>query len=135
MIIRMPSELSNFDVVVFVNVTDADRAKAFYRDTLGLRFVGDELPFALVFDAHGIMLRLAIVKDKPAFPGTVLGWRASDIDATVRSLSDAGVSFNRYGSMQQDDLGIWTTPTGAKVAWFNDPDGNVLSLSQWPETA
>ena len=73
----MPRELSNFDLVAFVSVTDADRAKAFYRDTLGLRFVGDELPFALVFDAHGIMLRLALVKEKPVFPGTVLGWRVS----------------------------------------------------------
>jgi len=62
-----------------------------------------------------------------------LGWQVPDIAAAVRDLAQAGVTFERYGFMQQDELGIWTTPTGAKVAWFKDPDGNILSISQHPE--
>ena len=106
--------------------------EGFYRDTLGLRFLGDELPFAIVFDANGIMLRLVIAKKLPPAFGTVLGWQVPDAVAAVKRLMRAGVEFERYELMKQDELGIWTTPTGAKVAWFKDPDGNVLSVSQHP---
>jgi catechol 2,3-dioxygenase-like lactoylglutathione lyase family enzyme len=124
--------LSRCKLVAFVTVVDVDRAKAFYRDTLGLRLVSEELPFALVFDANGTMLRLAIGRDASPAPGTVLGWKVPDIAVAVRDLLEAGVRFERYEFMKQDELGIWTTPTGARVAWFKDPDGNVLSISEHP---
>jgi hypothetical protein len=85
-----------------------------------------------VFDANGIMLRLAIGKERPLIPGTVLGWQVPDAAAAVKQLMRAGVQCERYEFMQQDELGIWTTPTRAKVAWFKDPDGNILSVSQHP---
>jgi catechol 2,3-dioxygenase-like lactoylglutathione lyase family enzyme len=130
----MPQQtgLSKHDIVGFITIVDVARAKEFYRDTLGLRLVSEEPPFALVFEANGIMLRLGMGKQLPASPGTVLGWQVPDIVA-VTELAQAGVRFERYGQMPQDELGIWTTPTGAKVAWFKDPDGNVLSLSEHPE--
>ena len=128
----MSTSLRDCDLVAFVNIVKVDRAKEFYTQTLGLTLI-EEFPYVLVFDAHGIMLRLSIVKEKPAFPGTVLGWRVPDAAAAVAELKRAGVQFERYGSMQQDELGIWTSPTGAKVAWFKDPDGNVLGVSQYPE--
>jgi catechol 2,3-dioxygenase-like lactoylglutathione lyase family enzyme len=128
-----PSGLSTYNIIGFVTIVDIPRAKEFYRDKLGLRLVSEEPPFALVFEAHGIMLRLTIGRERPPAPGTVLGWQVPDIAAAVRDLQQVGVSFERYDFLQQDDLGIWTTPTGAKVAWFKDPDGNTLSLSEHPE--
>jgi catechol 2,3-dioxygenase-like lactoylglutathione lyase family enzyme len=124
--------LSRCKLAAFVNVVDVDRARAFYRDTLGLRLVSEELPFAMVFDANGTMLRLAIGRDASPGPGTVLGWQVLDITVAVRDLLGVGVRFERYEFMKQDELGIWTTPTGARVAWFKDPDGNVLSISEHP---
>lgn len=112
---------------------DVARAKEFYRDKLGLRLLSEEPPFALVFDANGIMLRLGMGKELPPARGTVLGWRVPDVAATVRDLEQAGIRFERYEQLKQDELGIWTTPTGAKVAWFKDPDGNILSISEHPE--
>jgi len=97
---------------------------------LGLR-VTEQSDFACVFDANGTMLRVTAVAGV-ANPGyTVLGWRVSDIAATVRDLTDRGVVFLRYDGMDQDETGIWTTPSGDQVAWFADPDGNVLSLTQF----
>lgn len=125
--------LGKYNIIAFVTIVDIARAKEFYRDTLGLRLVSEEPPFALVFDAHGIMLRLGMGKQVPAGVGTVLGWEVPDIAAAVRDLQQAGVHFERYEQMKQDELGIWTTPTGARVAWFRDPDGNILSISEHPE--
>jgi len=125
--------LGKYNIIAFVTIVDVARAKEFYRDTLGLRLVSEEPPFALVFDAHGIMLRLGMGKQVPAGVGTVLGWKVPDIAAAVRDLQQAGVHFERYEQMKQDELGIWTTPTGARVAWFRDPDGNILSISEHPE--
>jgi catechol 2,3-dioxygenase-like lactoylglutathione lyase family enzyme len=124
--------LGKRNIVAFVTIIDVERAKSFYRDTLGLRFLGDELPFAIVFEANGIMLRLVIGKELPPAFGTVLGWQVPEAVAAVKQLMKAGVQFERYEFMKQDELGIWTTPTGAKVAWFKDPDGNILSVSQHP---
>ena len=93
----------------------------------------EEPPFALVFDANGIMLRLGMAKEIAPAHGTVLGWQVPQVNATVKELAQAGVQFERYEGMDQDELGIWTSPTGAKVAWFKDPDGNTLSLSEHPE--
>jgi catechol 2,3-dioxygenase-like lactoylglutathione lyase family enzyme len=120
--------LGSTNIVAFVPTTDADKARAFYEGVLGLRFVSDD-GFALVFDANGIMLRVARAKFMPA-PFTILGWQVSGIDKVVTGLREKGVQFETYGFLEQDKLGIWTTPTGEKVAWFKDPDGNVLSVSQ-----
>lgn len=97
---------------------------------LGLRFVSQD-PFALVMDANGTMLRLAIAQSFTPAPFTVLGWEVANIAETVAELANKGVIFERFSGMQQDRLGIWNSPSGARVAWFKDPDGNVLSLSQF----
>jgi catechol 2,3-dioxygenase-like lactoylglutathione lyase family enzyme len=128
------SGLDGYSIIGFVTIFNVERAKSFYRDTLGLRLVSEESPFAVVFDAHGTMLRLAISPQavKPG-QGTVLGWQVSDIEAVVRELAGRGVVFEHYAFLKPDELGIWTAPTGAKIAWFKDPDGNVLSVSEHPE--
>ena len=113
-----------------VATRDAARAMRFYRDTLGLRLVSEQMPFALVFDAHGTMLRVTIVKEVRAAGYTVLGWQVPDIAVATKALQEAGIRFERYSGMEQNELGIWTSPGGGKVAWFKDPDGNTLSISE-----
>jgi len=125
--------LGKYNIIGFATIVDVERAKEFYRDTLGLRLLSEEPPFALVFDANGIMLRLGMGKELPPAHGTVLGWQIPDIVTAVGDLVQAGVHFERYEFLKQDELGIWTAPNGAKVAWFKDPDGNILSLSEHPE--
>ena len=125
-----PFRLSDQSLIAFVATSDPERAKTFYRDTLGLRLVSEEMPFALVFDARGIMLRVTVVKHVVPAGYTVLGWQVSDITAAAKALSNSGVRFERYPGLEQNDLGIWSAPGGAKVAWFRDPDGNTLSISQ-----
>jgi catechol 2,3-dioxygenase-like lactoylglutathione lyase family enzyme len=127
------TKIAKFDIIGFVPIVDAPRAKQFYGETLGLQLLSEEPPFALVFNANGIMLRLVMAKELPPRFGTALGWRVEDIASAVAELSAAGVTFERYPGMAQDQLGIWTTPTGSKVAWFKDPDGNLLSVSEHPE--
>jgi catechol 2,3-dioxygenase-like lactoylglutathione lyase family enzyme len=122
--------LAGHDLIGFVTIFNVEQAKHFYGDVLGLQLIGEELPFALVFSAHGNMLRLAIGNEPPKTTGTVLGWKVTNIAATATQLRDAGVKFERYGFMEQDALGVWSAPGGAKVAWFRDPDGNTLSISQ-----
>ena len=121
--------LGSTNIIGFVPITDFDRARAFYESSLGLRFVKDD-GFALVFDANGIMLRLAKAQKVTPAQYTILGWQVKGIENVVRQLQGNGVRFERYGFFKQDDLGIWTTPSGDKVAWFKDPDGNTLSLSE-----
>jgi catechol 2,3-dioxygenase-like lactoylglutathione lyase family enzyme len=122
--------LASSKLVGFVATTDPSRAKAFYRDVLGLLLISED-EYALVFDAHGTMLRVAIVGEIVLAPYTVLGWQVSDIDTTVRGLTAKAVKFERYPWMEQNELGIWSAPSGAKVAWFKDGDGNLLSVSQY----
>ncbi|HEX4807693.1 MAG TPA: VOC family protein [Bryobacteraceae bacterium] len=131
--IRMRPGLGKYNIVGFITIVDVDRAKEFYRDTLGLRLVSEEPPYALVFEANGIMLRLGMAKERPAVPGTVLGWQVPDAAVAVTELEQAGVRFERYEFLKPDAQGIWTAPTGARVAWFKDPDGNILSISEHPE--
>jgi len=123
--------LSASKLTAFVGVRDPDRAKQFYLDTLGLTLVSEELPFALVFDADGTTLRVTIVQNVAAAPYTVLGWQVADIAETLKSLQQRGVHFERFpGLNDQHELGIWTAPGGTQVAWFKDPDGNLLSIAQ-----
>jgi len=123
-------QLGAQNVIAFIATSDPDRAKKFYRDTLGLGLVSEELPFALVFDVHDVMLRVTIVKKVKPAGYTVLGWQVPKIKPAAKALTKAGVVFERFPGMDQDDLGIWSSPSGAKVAWFKDPDGNTLSISE-----
>lgn len=127
---RKTSVLGSQKLVTFVATRDPVQAKVFYRDTLGLRLLSED-HFALVFDAAGTMLRVATVQEVAAAAYTVLGWLVPNIVRTVRDLQEAGVIFERYVGMQQDELGIWKSPGGASVAWFKDPDGNTLSITQF----
>ena len=124
--------LGDATLMAFVATTDTDACRAFYEGILGLDVVMDT-PFALVFDANGTVLRAQKVETVTPAPQTVLGWEVTDIEGQVRRLTDAGVAMLRHDGMEQDDLGIWTTPGGARVVWFNDPDGNVLSLTEAPD--
>lgn len=122
-----PPRLSK--LVGFAITTQPERATQFYRDTLGFKFLKDD-GFALVFDAHGTMLRISKLKKFTPAEYTVMGWQVEDIDSTVRALRAQGIAFERYPGMPQDENAICTFPGQAKVAWFKDPDGNVLSVSQ-----
>jgi catechol 2,3-dioxygenase-like lactoylglutathione lyase family enzyme len=126
----MTGPLAANDLVAFAAVTDLARAREFYGGTLGLPVLGLD-DFALVLDAHGTMLRVTAVPGHTPVPFTVLGWKVLDITAAVRDLAGAGVPFTRYDGMGQDEDGIWTAPSGDRVAWFADPDGNNLSLTQF----
>jgi catechol 2,3-dioxygenase-like lactoylglutathione lyase family enzyme len=121
--------LGAHNIIAFVPTTDSQRAREFYEQKLGLKFVSDDA-FALVFDANGIMVRVVKLKEHTPAQFTILGWEVPDAQQAVSELRGRGVQFERYPWAQQDELGIWTAPGGAKVAWFKDPDGNVLSLSQ-----
>jgi len=122
--------LTDNDAISFVATRDAPAARAFYEGTLGLRLVADE-HFALVFDVNGRMLRIAKTETLSAAAHTVLGWEVDDISAKVKELAARGVAFLRFEGMPQDESGVWTSPSGARVAWFKDPDGNSLSLTQF----
>lgn len=123
--------LDSAPIMAFCATADAERAKAFYRDQLGLKLVEDS-GFALVFDAAGTMLRVQKVKELHPARYTALGWQVPDIVAKVQELEKAGVNFEHYSFPGVDEKGIWTPPGGTtKVAWFLDPDGNILSLTQF----
>lgn len=117
-------------IIAFIGTTNPDSAKAFYGGALGLTLIEDG-PFALEYDAGGIMLRVQKVQKLSPHAHTSLGWAVGDIRATIRGLTNKGVKFERYQGMPQDALGIWTSPSGAQVAWLKDPDGNTLSLTQF----
>jgi catechol 2,3-dioxygenase-like lactoylglutathione lyase family enzyme len=117
-------------LIAFAATKDMAAAKAFYAGVLGLPLASED-SFALVFDAFGTMLRVTAVQTPAVAPYTVLGWEVTDITTAVQELLQSGVVFEHFPGMGLDELGIWTAPGGgARVAWFKDPDGNVLSVSQ-----
>lgn len=118
-------------LVAFVASSDLDRAAAFYVDLLGLSLI-ERTPFALLLDGGGTQLRVTRVEGKVSVPYTVLGWSVDDLDAAVEYLRARGVLFTRYAGMEQDRHDAWTAPGGSRIAWFTDPDGNVLSLQEPP---
>lgn len=124
--------IGDADVITFVPTRDPAKSRAFYEGTLGLTFVSED-SFALVFNAHGVTLRVANVSSvkrfKPA-PFTILGWQVPSAEKTVRALAKKGVTFERFPGIGQNRLGIWNSPSGARVAWFKDPDGNILSITE-----
>jgi len=122
--------LAQFEPNAFILTIDADRARRFYCDVLGLEFLSDD-PFAIVLRSKGVEIRVVRIESFSPSPHTIFGWMVPDIEAVVRELSAAGIVFERYPFLEQDAAGIWSDPTGrAKVAWFKDPDGNLLSVSQ-----
>ncbi len=123
--------LENASVMGFVPTRDFKRARFFYVDTLGLELISQD-GFALEVASNGTHIRVTKVEEFTPFPFTVLGWRVPEIVFAVRELTAKGIVFERYHFLQQDADGIWTAPGGAKIAWFNDPDGNILSLSYHP---
>ena len=120
--------LGSQSIVGFVPTKDFARAKTFYGDTLGLRVVSED-QFAVVFESAATMIRVVKVGDFTPVKFTILGWQVDDIDETAAALQKRGVVFERFPGMEQDEQGIWRAPGGARVAWFKDPDGNVLSIS------
>ncbi len=122
--------LSTATIIGFAPSTDPKKSRAFYEGILGLKFIADD-GFAQVFDANGIMIRIAKTENFTAAPYTILGWNVSNIVETMNDLMAKGVVFERYAFLQQDSLGWWQSPNGAKVAWFKDPDANLLSLTEF----
>jgi catechol 2,3-dioxygenase-like lactoylglutathione lyase family enzyme len=115
----------------FIVTRDRDVAKKFYGDTLGFKLTGED-NFAAVFDLNGTMLRISTLQTHQPQQHTVLGWEVPDIAAAVKALTAKGIVFQRYPGFEFDELGIWSPPGSTnKVAWFLDPDGNNLSLTQF----
>lgn len=122
--------LTTFPLNGFVRITDAERARRFYEQVLGFAF-DYENPYVMVFRSGSTQIIAQRVKEFVPVASTVLGWEVKDIEKVASSLRNHGVVFEKYDGMQQDDLGIWKSPAG-RVAWFNDPDGNVLAVSEHP---
>ncbi len=116
-------------IISFVSTRDYDKARAFYEGKLGFQFVSLD-QFGLVVKAGPNMIRIGKVPDFKPAQGTALGWEVQDIEAAVAWLKERGVALEDYPFIQDHKLGIWTAPNGNRVAWFKDPDGNVLSVSQ-----
>jgi predicted enzyme related to lactoylglutathione lyase len=121
--------LAQCPLIAFIPTTDTVRARLFYEDQLGLRFISDDF-FALVMDANGTMIRIVRVGPFTPAPFTILGWQVDDIHHVTARMTSKGIKFARYSFLNQSAEGIWTAPDGAQVAWFSDPDGNTLSISQ-----
>ena len=126
------SLLSPAEMCGFLVTRDAARCRAFFEQKLGFRVVSEDA-LALVLDADGRMLRVQKGSTHEPRPYTVLGWNVRDIGATVARLAAAGVACERFGFPGQDERGIMRFADDTLVAWFKDPDGNVLSLAQMPE--
>jgi len=128
---RAPAvSLGSADLIAFVPTKDMGKARPFYERTLGLPMEG-ESPVACAFRAGGVLLRVIVVEQLTPFPFTLLGWSVDDIAETVAALTARGVAFDRFEGVEQDELGVWRSPGRAQVAWFKDPDGNTLSLTQF----
>ena len=124
--------LGSADLIAFVPTRDPAKARKFYEEILGLNFMSED-PFALVFNAHGTTLRIANVSEVSAFrpaPFTIVGWQVTNVSDTAGDLFKKGIRFERFPGMNQDTQGVWESPSGARVAWFKDPDGNILSITQ-----
>lgn len=121
--------LANKKLKAFVPTVKPGEAKVFYRDILGLQLLSED-NYALEFNAGGTVLRVTIVQELKPHPFTVLGWNVEDISSVINALSLKNIICEKYEFLLQDEAGIWTSPNGSKVAWFKDPDGNLLSLTE-----
>lgn len=123
--------LSDKKLKAFVPTVRPNEARSFYQDILGLKLLSED-NFAVEFDANGTLLRITTVQDLTPQQFTVLGWNVDNIVAVIKQLNNKNVFCERYDFFEQDDFGIWTSPNGSKVAWFKDPDENILSLTEQP---
>jgi catechol 2,3-dioxygenase-like lactoylglutathione lyase family enzyme len=123
------ASLGTAELVAFVSTADLDRGQRFYAETLGLELL-ERTPFAAVFRAPNATLRLTAVQRVLSAGYTVLGWRVDDVHEVLHGLQAGGVEPLRYGGLDQDADGVWRSPSGARIAWFEDPDGNVLSITE-----
>lgn len=121
--------LTTARMVGFVPTSDYEKARSFYEGKLGFQFLSLD-QYALVMKVGGHMVRISKIPDFTPRQGTILGWEVENIESAATWLRDKGVTLEKYPFVQDRELGIWTTPTGEKVAWFKDPDGNILSVSQ-----
>lgn len=121
--------LADKELKAFVPTIKPGKAKIFYRDILGLKLLSED-KYALEFNANETLLRVIIVPELKPQSFTVLGWNVEDISSTIKSLNKKGIICEKYDFLQQDNSGIWTSPNGSKIAWFKDPDGNVLSITE-----
>ena len=124
--------LSSQKLKAFIPTANPQLAKEFYMNILGLKLVSED-EYALEFEGNGTLLRITTVDNLEPHPFTVLGWNVNGLPVLVKSLVDRGVEFEKYDHFEQDDLGIWTSPNKAKVVWFKDPDGNLLSLTEYED--
>ena len=121
--------LADKELKAFVPTVVPAKSKSFYRDILGLKLLSED-NYALEFEANGILLRVIIVPELRPQTFTVLGWNVDDISSIIKSLNKKGIVCEKYDFLEQDNLGVWKSPGGSKVAWFKDPDGNILSLTE-----
>jgi catechol 2,3-dioxygenase-like lactoylglutathione lyase family enzyme len=122
--------LNKSHLISFAATSNEKTAREFYEKILGLTLVSND-QFALVFEVNGTMLRIQKVEKVNPHGYTVLGWKVTDIKKEVNDLIKRGVKFARYDGIEQNEHGIWIAPGGAMIAWFTDPDGNILSLTQF----
>ncbi len=123
--------LSACKMITFIPSANRGRAREFYKMVLGLRLVSED-EYALMFEVAGTYLRIINLPRVLSPSYTLAGWKVPNIGAVVEELSQKGIRFERYAGFEQDKQGIWTSGDGARVAWFKDPDGNILSLTQFP---
>ena len=129
----MAQMLTDAKLTAFAATTDAARARTFYGGVLGLTLRSED-DFALSFDAGGVELRVQKVERLTPQPFTVLGWQVGDVADVVRRLAAQRVAMERYPWLEQDAQGVWSAPSGARIAWFKDPDRNLLSVAEYPAT-
>jgi len=122
--------LASAKLEAFVGTANPQKARHFYETVLGLSLITDA-PFALMFESNGTRLLVSKVDEVSPAPYTVLGWTVSDIASMTKTLRKKGVAFERYPYFEQDENDVWVAPSGTKVAWFKDPDGNTLSVSEY----
>jgi catechol 2,3-dioxygenase-like lactoylglutathione lyase family enzyme len=123
--------LSDKTLKAFIPATDAGKAKAFYRDILGLELLSED-EYGMDFDANASLFRISIVRQYNPQPFTIMGWNVPDIFSIIRLLNQRGIYCEIYPSLNQDKSGVWISPAETKVAWFKDPEGNILSVSEHP---
>jgi predicted enzyme related to lactoylglutathione lyase len=121
--------LADKELKAFIPTMNPDKARSFYKNVLGLKLLSED-NYALEFDANGTLLRVTMVPKLKPHAFTVLGWNVPDISTVIKTLNKKGVIFEKYDFLEQDHSGVWTSPGGSKVAWFKDPDGNILSLTE-----
>ena len=121
--------LANGILKAFIPTVNPQEAILFYRDLLGFELMSED-DYAMEFNANGTLLRVTIVNEFVPQPFTILGWNIENLVFTVRQFNNKNIYFEIFDFLEQDDLGIWNSPGGAKVAWFKDPDGNILSLTE-----